>query len=139
MSSPRLAVVLLAAVLATACGAQEGLQEGIDRAGAVASEVQAKVDEATSRFEDTKQQVEYCASALRVIAAVETRDYEAAVDAGQEMVARAPEAIQPQARVVLDGVVAYQDGDSQPVQSEEFQQAAEDVRRFTTDSCDPRS
>lgn len=138
MSLRRVAVSAAAAALVAGCGASESVQEGIDRANAAANEAQGRIDEVREQVSDTKARVEFCVAAAKVVAEVETRDYAGAVEAGQEMIAKAPEEIQPQARIVLDGLVAFQEGDSNPVQSEEFQRAADDLRRYTVDSCDPR-
>lgn len=139
MSTVRSAVVaLLAATLAVGCGAQDQLDEQIGRAEELADDVRTRVDEAREQFEDTAQRVEFCAAAARVATHLEREDYAGAIEAGQTMASKAPDQIQPQARTVLDGLVAFRDGDPDHLQSESFQRAAEDVRNYTVDACDPR-
>lgn len=140
MARPRPTVVALLAalVLATGCGTQDRLDDQIERAEGVADDVRRRVDEARQQFEDTAQRIEFCAAAGRVVTHLEREDYAAAIEAGQTMVAEAPSQIQPQARIVLDGLVAFRDGDPEAVQGESFRRAAEDVRNYTVDACDPR-
>jgi F0F1-type ATP synthase membrane subunit b/b' len=134
----RAAALTVAALTLAACGAQERVQEGIDRANEAASEAQSRVDDVREQVEGATARVEFCVAAAKVVAELEQRDYAGAIDAGQEMVAKAPAEIQPQARTVLDGLVAFRDGDSGAVQSESFTTAAEDLKSYTLDSCDPR-
>ena len=110
----------------TACGdAVETVQEG--------------VSEATEAAGEAAQLVRFCTAALEVADAVNARDWERAIERGEEMVAEAPDEIRPDAQTVLEGARSIHDGDTAVAQSEEFQRAVERVRGYTRDRCDPTS
>lgn len=115
-----LALVALVTLLATACGdASETVTDVVDQA------------------EDTVQLVEFCTAGLEVADAVNNQEPAAALNAAETMAAEAPEEIAPQAQTVLEGIQAAQEGDTQALQSEEFQQAANELATYTRENCNP--
>jgi aspartokinase len=117
----RLAVALLAAgLLLTGCAeAQDAVEEGISRATELA------------------QNARYCVQAARVAQAVESRDVDAAVSAGEDLVAVAPEEILEEAQTILDAAKAAQAGDPSAMETQEVQAAAQTLANYTRDTCDP--
>lgn len=142
--------ILTAAALATsaaACGSGDDVQDSLDAVGEtvgeVAGDVGDSVEEAASEVgqaaEDAADLVGFCTAAYRTQDAVEDREPEDAVEAAEDLLERAPEDIRPQAEIVRDGARAYQAGDEQAIEDEEFQQALSELGAYIQDRCDPRS
>lgn len=129
----RLFLVLAAATLAaTGCGVDDAVRDGISEASEVARD-------AREQIEDTSREVRFCAAALSTARAAQNQNWEAAIESGEELVATAPDQIADDARTVLEGARAYEDGDESAVRSEEFHAAAERLDEYTRETCDPRS
>lgn len=142
--------ILTAAALATgaaACGSGDDLQDSLDAVGEtvgeVASDVGDTVEEAASEVgraaEDAADLVGFCTAAYRTQDAVEDRDPAEALEAAEDLLERAPEEIRPQVETVRDGARAYQGGDEEAIEDEEFQQALSELGAYLEDRCDPRS
>lgn len=123
------AVLAAFALTGAACGtAEDAVDQGREA-----------IEQAEDAARDTAQRAQYCRAALQVASAVDDRDWDRAISAGEEMVAHAPDEIVDEARTVLDGARRIRDGQTQVAQSQEFQDAAEAVRTFTRERCDPAS
>ncbi|MDX1659430.1 MAG: hypothetical protein R3343_11470 [Nitriliruptorales bacterium] len=101
--------------------------------------VEETVSDVVTEAEETVQLVEFCAAALDVLQAINDEDMAAALEAGENLVAEAPDEIAGEAQTVLDGLEEAQDGNREVLASEEFQTAAEELERYTRDNCDPTS
>ena len=112
--------VVVGALSLSACG------EAAETVGDVAEEA-----------DETVQLVEFCTAALDVVQAVGAEDKGAAISAAQTMVNEAPEEIAPEAETVLNGVEAAQNGDTEALQSQEFQNAAQEIETYTRENCNP--
>lgn len=144
----RPSTILVAAVLvatATACG-DGGTEETLDAigetAGEVADDLGDAVSDAATEVRDTTSDlsdlVGFCDAARRAEGAVEARNAGDALEAAEDLAAEAPDDIRDAARTLLDGVRAWHDGDEQAIQDEDVQRAAEDVRVYAEERCDPR-
>lgn len=121
-------------IVVTSCSAEDVEQavgEGVDRAQEIASEA----SEGASEFVATAQ---FCKQAYDVADAIDDEDWDRAVDEGHELVAEAPDDIRPEAETVLAGAKRYVDGDRSAAADPEFQAAAQELRTYTEDNCDPR-
>ena len=128
-----LLLIGIAALALTGCGdIEEAVEDGISQASEVA-------DQAREQVEDTSRNVQFCSAALSTAQAIEKQDWESAIEAGEDLVAHAPEEIAQDAQTVLDGARSYHDGDQSVVQTDEFRDAAERVESYTRETCDPRS
>lgn len=134
LTAATLAIVL--SFGAAACSEAEQIQETVETAIGQASETAAQVREQAERAATLAQ---FCTAAVRTADAVNSQDWDAAIQHGETMVAEAPEDIEADAETVLTGAKAYRDGDQQAVMSEEFQGAAERVKAYAQDHCDPTS
>lgn len=101
------------------------------------AEAQDTVDDAVRRATELAQTARYCAQAARVAQAVESRDVDAAVSAGEDLVAVAPEEILEEAQTILDAAKDAQAGDPSGFESQEVQAAAQTLSTYTRDTCDP--
>lgn len=110
---------------------EQGISDATEAVGQAAEEVQEKASEVS-------EIAQFCTAAARTAQAVNAQDWDAAIEHGETMVAEAPDDIRPDAEVVLDGAKRYADGDQSAVASSEFQTAAENVKVYTEDRCDPR-
>ncbi len=139
-SAAAVATIAVLAFGASTCGqaedvtaqVEQGISEAVDTATSAAEQAQEQVTEVS-------ELAQFCTAAARTAQAVNAQDWEQAIEHGQTMVAEAPDEIRPDAETVLDGAQRYVDGDQSAVMSEEFQDAAEEVKAFTEDRCDPRS
>lgn len=96
------------------------------------------VDDATDQVGETAELVEFCANALQLVNALRERDYDAAVGEVEELQDSAPAEIRADVDTVASAVQAFQDGDEQAVQTDEFGAATDAVVAYTRDNCDPR-
>lgn len=103
------------------------------------AEVQQAVEETTSRAEEVVETARYCSQALQVADAVSSRDVEAAVESGEELVEVAPAEIADDAQVVLEAARRARDGDTGALQEEEVVAAADRLRTATEETCSPGS
>lgn len=122
------AVLAGAVLLLPAC-------DQVDEAVGTAQDAVATATEAVA---ETSELVQFCTAAARVAQAVQDEDVDAAVQHGETMVEHAPDEIAPQAQKVLDEARRAQGGDYSGLQSQEFEDAAEQVATYTQDRCDPR-
>lgn len=99
--------------------------------------VQEGVRDATERAQEAVQTAQFCKAALDVANAVDDRDWDRAIERGEVMVAEAPDDIRDDAQTVLEGAKRIRDGDAAAAQDEQFQAAAERVRTYARDRCDP--
>lgn len=140
----RPSTILIAALLVTgaaACDqgeAEETLDAIGDTAGEVAEDVGDAVGDAATEVSELADLVGFCDAARRADEAVEARNAGDALEAAEDLAAEAPEDVASEAGTVLEGVRAWHDGDQTAVEDEDFQQAAEDVRAYTEERCDPR-
>lgn len=111
---------------------EQGISDATEAVGQAAEGVQEKASEVS-------ELAQFCTAAAQTAQAANAQDWEGAIEHGETMVAEAPDGIRPDAEVVLDGAKAYVDGDQAAVTTSEFQTAAENVRTYTEDRCDPRS
>lgn len=111
---------------------------GCDAVSEVADDARQAVEDGVDAARETADLVQFCTQAIRVAQAIDDRDVDAAVEAGERMVELAPEEIAAETQVLLDAAKQAQDGNNQALQTEEVQQAAADVRDWTTEHCDPR-
>jgi hypothetical protein len=95
------------------------------------------VDTVREGVQDAATLVQFCSAAVEVAQAVDDRDWDRAIERGEVMVAEAPDEIRPDAQTVLDGAKRIRDGDAAAAQDQEFQAAAERVRDYSRDRCDP--
>lgn len=101
--------------------------------------VQEGINQATEQAQDAATLVQFCKAALDVANAVNDQDWNRAIERGEVMLAEAPDEIRPDAQTVLDGAKRIRDGEMQVAQDEGFQAAAERVKQYTRDRCDPTS
>ncbi len=135
-ASSVVASVLVLSLGAVACGQAEQVGDAVGEAVDQASEA---ADQVREQAEEVATLARFCTAAARTAEAVNAQDWDAAIEHGETMVAEAPDDIVTDARTVLDGAKAYRDGDQQAVMSEEFQGAAERVKAYAEDHCDPTS
>jgi malonyl CoA-acyl carrier protein transacylase len=103
------------------------------------SQVQQVIDDASERVNEVVETARYCAAALRLADAVSDRDVDAAVSAGRDLVEVAPDEIAADAQLLLAAAEEAQAGDLERLQEQEVVDAAERVRTFTEDTCNPGS
>ncbi|HEX9888169.1 MAG TPA: hypothetical protein VGA69_01725 [Nitriliruptorales bacterium] len=120
-----LAVIVLPLTLGACGDAVESVQEG--------------VDQATRQAGEAIQIAEFCRAALDVANAVDDQDWDRAIERGEVMAAEAPDDIRGDTQTVLEGAKRIRDGDTAAAQDEEFQAAAQRVRDYARDRCDPTS
>lgn len=97
------------------------------------------VSDAQEQVSDAAQTAEFCISALRLANAVEARDVDAIVDAGEALVDDAPDEIRGDAEFLLDAGRQAQAGDAASLDGDDVTAAGERVRSFTEDRCNPLS
>ena len=143
---PALVTAIIVALGAAGCSGDELDRTLDDAAGELseaASEVGDAVSEAASEVTDAAERgselIGYCTAAYRLQDAVEDRNPEDALEAAEDLAAEAPDDVRDEAETVLEGARAYQDGDDQALQDEEFQAAASAVADDAAERCDPRS
>jgi hypothetical protein len=100
---------------------------------------QDAISSVQSEAGDVQQRVEYCADAIRTADAVRQQDWEAAIEHGEALVEKAPDAIRAEAETVLAGARELRDGDLEAANDAEFQAAADELQRYTRETCDPTS
>lgn len=101
------------------------------------SEVGDVVESAQTQVEEAAETAEFCVAAVRLADAVQARDVDAAVAAGEDFVDTAPDEIRGDTELVLDAAREAQDGDPSALATEEVQAAGERIRAFTVDECNP--
>jgi hypothetical protein len=101
------------------------------------AEAQDTVDDAVRRATELAQNARYCAQAVRVGQAVEARDVDAAIAAGEDLVTVAPAEILEEAQTILDAAKDAQAGDPSALETQEVQTASQTLASFTRDTCDP--
>ena len=114
------AVLAVAALAGTAC----------DGAGQL-------VEDARTQVEEAAETAEFCVAALRVAAAVDSRDVDALVRAGEAFVADAPDEVRPDAQLLLDAGRRARDGDEAALADPAVTDAAARVRDVTEQRCNP--
>lgn len=119
-----LATAVVATALLAGCGGADAVSDAVTD---VASDAEEKVELAR-----------YCVAALDLVQAIDDRDADAAVDAGERLVEHAPDAIRADAETVLAAAEEARGGDLEALQRQEVQRSAEAVRTFTTENCDPQ-
>lgn len=103
------------------------------------SQAQEAVENTVEQATELAQNARYCVQAARVAQAVQARDVDTAVSAGESLVQVAPDEIVDEAQLILDAARQAQDGDPSALQSDEVQAAAQTLSDFTRDTCDPTS
>lgn len=103
------------------------------------SQIDQVVDEAQTQVAEVADTLEFCSTAVQLADAVDSQDVDAAVTAGEAFVGKAPDEIRPDAELVLAAAREAQDGDPSALQSAEVQDAADRLRAFTVDECNPAS
>lgn len=107
-------------------------------AGAGCAEVVDVAQETVDQAQETVERTQFCVAAARVAQAMQAQDFEAAVSAGEDMVAHAPQEVAGPAQFLLDAAREAQAGDDSALRSQEGRDAADTVARYTQDRCDPR-
>ncbi len=119
-------LVMLAAISLTGC---DQVRDTVEQA----------TDQAQEAVGDLADTAEFCLRAVEVARAVDDRDVDAAVSAGEALVAVAPDDIRADAQLVLDAAREAQGGNFAALQSDEVQAAAQRLRTATEDTCNPTS
>lgn len=123
---------VLAVVSLSACGqARDAVREGVEQASRLASEAGQQIEQTTGK-------VQFCAAAIRAGQAIDAEDWDAAIEAGENMADHAPEEVADEVQIVLEGARDYRAGNRSTVASPEFRDAAETLRDYTENECDPR-
>lgn len=96
------------------------------------------VEDAQQAAGDAIDRVEYCVAAVRIVDAVQGQDLEAAISAGEDLVANAPDDVAADAQVVLDAARQAQAGDAAALDAEAVTAAADRLQASVREDCDPR-
>ena len=96
------------------------------------------VEDASQAAGDAVDRVEFCVAALRVVQAVEARDLDGAVSAGEDLVDNAPDDVAADGQVVLDAARAARSGDTAALDAPDVLAAADRLQTRTREDCDPR-
>lgn len=95
------------------------------------------VDSLRSEADELTETAAFCLSVTRAIAAIEAGSPVTAADAAAEVLARAPDDLRDDARLVIDTVQRARDGDRGALEEPEFTAAVDRLWSRTRERCDP--
>ena len=101
------------------------------------SDAREGLDSLRSDAEELTETAAFCLSVTRAIAAIEAGSPVTAAEAAAEVLARAPENLRDDARLVVDTVHRARDGDRNALEEPEFKDAVDRLWAGTREQCDP--
>ena len=120
---PRRMLLLLVAALLTAVSGCADLDTRVD-------ELRAQTTELTDR-------ARFCLAVTRATTAIESGSPATAQEAADEVLAQAPEDLEPQARAVVELLAVAAAEDDAQLRDPALEAAAEELRARTVELCDP--
>jgi hypothetical protein len=121
--SPRVAVLLVTALLALGLGACTDVRDRVDAVAGDAAEL--------------TERARFCLNVTRALTAIDADDPATAAAAAEELLAQAPDEVRGDARTVVEALRAARHGDRDRLDDPEVQAAAERLRGTARDLCDP--
>lgn len=101
------------------------------------AELDTRVDELRTQTEELSDRARFCLAVTRATTAIESGSPATAQEAADEVLAQAPDDLEPQARQVVDLLaVAAAEGDAE-LRDPALQAAADELRARTVELCDP--
>ena len=101
------------------------------------AELDTRVDELRTQTEELTDRARFCLAITRATTAIESGSPATAQEAADEVLAQAPDDLEPQARQVVDLLaVAAAEGDAD-LRDPALHAAADELRARTVELCDP--
>ena len=101
------------------------------------AELDTRVDELRTQTEELTDRARFCLAVTRATTAIESGSPATAREAADEVLAQAPDDLEPQARQVVDLLaVAAAEGDAE-LRDPALRAAADELRARTVELCDP--
>lgn len=101
------------------------------------AEAERIVGDAQERISEGLQRLRWCTAAFRLGAAVASRDVEAARSAAEDLRTNAPDELTDELDVIIEAVQEAENGNLEPIQSQEVRDAGQRVLDAAEAQCDP--
>ncbi len=102
------------------------------------AELDTRVDELRTETEELTDRARFCLAITRATTAIESGSPATAQEAADEVLAQAPDDLEPQARQVVDLLSVAIAEDDAELRDPALRAAAEELRARTVELCDPR-